>query len=124
MSIGTPPSGPGPAHAAIPQSDDSRLKKTALQLEGVFVQRLFAAMRDTVPTDGELAPSNAESTFTGMLDEKFAQEVPAQWSGQHSLAQALYQQLRQRLVAPNATPAAKVQPVLHAPGPTPNAIPR
>ena len=38
-----------PVKPPVVQSDDARLKKTALQLEGVFVQRLFAAMRDTVP---------------------------------------------------------------------------
>ncbi|MEO7085028.1 MAG: rod-binding protein [Gemmatimonadaceae bacterium] len=93
-------------------SDDTRLKKTATQMEGLFVQRLFAAMRDTVPDDGIAAQSSAESTFTSMLDEKMAEKVPAQWSGEHSLAQALYNQLRQRLspathtAAPAATTAA------------------
>jgi flagellar protein FlgJ len=116
----------------VVQSDDARLKKTALQLEGVFVQRLFAAMRDTVPTDGEMAPSSAESTFTGMMDEEMAEQVPNQWSGPHSLAQALYHQLRARLTgsaetagahaATNAAATAAATP--DAPVPTPNALPR
>ena len=87
---GAPPAQPQP-------SADTRLKKTALQLEGLFVQRLFAAMRDTVPDDGIVAQSDAENMFRGMLDEKFAEQVPSQWNGEHSLAQALYHQLRQRL---------------------------
>ena len=61
------------------------------------MQRLFAAMRDTVPDDGLMSQSSAESTFTSLLDEKFAEQVPKQWNGEHSLAQALYHQLRQRL---------------------------
>jgi peptidoglycan hydrolase FlgJ len=90
-------------HAStVPLDPDARLKKTALQLEGLFVQRLFAAMRETVPEGGLVEASAGESTFTSMLDEKLAEQVPAQWNGEHSLAQALYNQLRQRL-APAAS---------------------
>lgn len=99
-SSGAPPVSPGPASP----SPEARLKKTAQQLEGLFVQRLFAAMRDTVPDDGLLAQSSAEGTFTSLLDEKLAERVPEQWSGDHSLAQALYHQLRQRL--PSAAPGS------------------
>jgi flagellar protein FlgJ len=98
--IGVAVERPIPGTAQQPNAAEARLKKTALQLEGLFVQRLFAAMRATVPEDGLLAPSSAEGTFTGMLDEKFAEQVPAQWNGQHSLAQALYHQLRQRITPP------------------------
>ena len=107
------PSGPGPVsnsasirsivpsgRAETVQSDETRLRKSALQHEGLFVQRLFAAMRETVPDDGLVSQSNAESTFTGMLDEKLAEQVPSQWNGRHSLAEALYHQLRQRLASP------------------------
>ena len=104
------PTGPGPVSSSASirsigssgriQSDETRLRKSALQLEGLFVQRLFAAMRETVPDDGLLTQSNAESTFTDMLDEKMAEQVPAQWNGSHSLAEALYHQLRQRLASP------------------------
>ena len=79
------------------KDDETRLRKSALALEGLFVQRLFAAMRETVPDDGLISQSNAEGTFTDMLDEKLAAQVPEQWSGAHSLAQALYNQLRQRV---------------------------
>ena len=101
--------GPTPAPrlgAPVPASDEARLKKTANQLEGLFVQKMFAAMRDTVPDDGMMPQSNAEGTFTSLLDEKMAEQVPTQWSGPHSLAQALYHQLRQRLPASaaDATP--------------------
>jgi flagellar protein FlgJ len=83
--------------APAPASDDARLKKSALQMEGLFVQRLFAAMRDTIPDDGLVSQSNGESTFTSLLDEKMAEQVPTQWNGEHSLANALYKQLRQNL---------------------------
>lgn len=81
-------------------NDEARLKKTALQLEGLFVQRMFAAMRDTVPEGGLVPQSGAQETFTQMLDEKMSERVPSQWNGEHSLANALYHQLRQRLALP------------------------
>jgi len=93
---------PAPRPTPSPLSttgDDAKLRKTALQLEGLFVQRLFAAMRDTVPQDGLVPQGNGESTFTSMLDEKMSEQVPTQWNGEHSLAQALYHQLRQRLAS-------------------------
>jgi flagellar protein FlgJ len=86
---------------------EAKLRKTALQLEGMFVQRMFAAMRETVPQDGLLGQSSAEQTFGSMLDEKLAEKVPQQMSGSHSLADALYRQLRKRIEAP-ATEAAAV----------------
>lgn len=133
-TIGAFSPGTSPVKPPVHQTDDARLKKTALQLEGVFVQRMFAAMRDTVPTDGEMAPSSAESTFRQMMDEKLADQVPEQWSGPHSLAQALYHQLRARITGPAETPgshdAANAAATVNAaaaptaPGSTPNALPR
>jgi peptidoglycan hydrolase FlgJ len=79
---------------------EAKLRKTALQLEGVFVQRMFAAMRETVPQDGFMGQSSAEQTFGSMLDEKMAEQVPNQWNGEHSLAEALYRQLRSRIEPP------------------------
>lgn len=96
--------GPGPLPlAAPPVNDDARLKKTSSQLEGLFVQRMFAAMRDTVPDGGFIDQSSAEQTFTQMMDEKMSEQVPQQWNGPHSLAQALYNQLRSRVAAEHAT---------------------
>jgi flagellar protein FlgJ len=85
------------AMATSPSSDEMRLRKSAFQMEGMFVQRLFAAMRDTVPDGGMMDKSNGEETFTSLLDEKVAEQVPSQFSGEHSLANALYNQLRARL---------------------------
>jgi flagellar protein FlgJ len=86
--IGTQPAAPSP---------EERLRKTALQLEGLFVQRMFAAMRETVPEGGMVPQSSAEGTFTQLLDEKMSEQVPSQWNGEHSLANALYEQLRRRI---------------------------
>jgi flagellar protein FlgJ len=117
----------GPPAALNPA--EARLKKTALQLEGLFVQRMFAAMRDTVGQDGAISPGSAETTFTSMLDEKFAEQAPKQWNGEHSLGQALYNQLRRRLTATElaagttAAPAVPTDSPLPAGTRTPNTAP-
>ena len=104
MKIASPP-------AVAPSSGaEARLKKTALQLEGLFVQRLFAAMRDTVPEGGLVSQSSAEGTFTSLLDEKMSEQVPTQWNWEQSLANALYHQLRQRLASPADTNQASDSP--------------
>ena len=104
-----PMAGLSAAHAnPAPNSADARLRKTSLQLEGVFVQRIFAEMRETVPDDGIVSQDGAEQMFSQMLDEKVAEQTPGQWSGPHSIADALYRQLRQRL-AGDAAAAAKAQ---------------
>jgi peptidoglycan hydrolase FlgJ len=88
--------------------EEARLRKTALQLEGLFVQRMFAAMRETVPDGGMMPQSSAEGTFTQLLDERMAEQVPTQWNGEHSLANALYEQLRRRMTS--ATDAGQDSP--------------
>ncbi len=96
---GTPPTKLNPGLQK--PDDDARLRKTATQMEGLFVQKMFAAMRQTVNSeDGFLPQNSAEDNFTQMLDEKFSEQVPAQFAGSHSLANALYNQLRQQLPEP------------------------
>jgi flagellar protein FlgJ len=91
---------PAPMPIATPKvSDDDRLKKTASQLEAVFVQRMFAAMRDTVPQGGIVDQSSAEQTFTSMMDEKLSEKMPSEWNSPHSLSNALYKQLHRQLLA-------------------------
>lgn len=100
-------SGPGPIKlekGLQKPDDDARLRKTATQMEGLFVQKMFAAMRETVNNDDGIMPqSSAEDNFTQLLDEKFAEKVPAEFAGNHSLAHALYNQLRQQLPAADTT---------------------
>jgi flagellar protein FlgJ len=89
---------PGPTLgvAPPPPSDDAKLKKTAQQLEGVFVEQLFKAMRETVPQgEGEFDASSGEDMFTGLMDQHLAADTPTQWA--HGLAAAAYRQLRTHL---------------------------
>ena len=83
------------------RSDEQRLRTVAKQLEGVFVQQLFKAMRETVPQDGFASGGAGEEIFTGLMDETMAAHVPNQWD--RGIGESLYRQLRAAL-PPQANP--------------------
>jgi flagellar protein FlgJ len=104
-----PPVAPGVASVPQPprDGDHARLQQTAKQLESVFVEQLYKAMRQTVPQEeGIVSGGNAEGMFTGLMDQHLAADTPSQW--EHGLADAIYRQLRGRL--PGAAPAAAAAP--------------
>lgn len=80
-------------------SPPDRLRRTATQLEGVFVEQLFKAMRETVPSDGELH-SGGEEMFTSLFDQELAGRAPGQW--QDGLGQAIMRALRPAGAPPEA----------------------
>ncbi len=76
--------------------DQARLEEAMRQLEGVFVQELFKAMRQTVPDEGVVSGGSAEQIFTSLLDEHLASLVPSSW--EHSgLEDALLRQFQDQL---------------------------
>ncbi len=88
------------AAASTAQTPEAGLRRTAHQLEGVFVEQLFKAMRQTVPHDGYADGGAGEDMFTGLFDEKIADAAPQQWHD--GLAESVYRQLASRL--PGGTP--------------------
>jgi flagellar protein FlgJ len=94
----------GASSAETPQ--EAKLRRTAHQLEGVFVQQLFKAMRDTVPQDGIAQRGQGEEMWSSMLDQHVAETAPEKWHS--SLGEALFRQLRAALPAEqkSATDAA------------------
>lgn len=94
--------------AARPGADASpaeKLRGTAQQLQGVFVEQLFKAMRATVPEDGAFSGGQGEQLFSGMMDQHLSELVPNQWHGQHSLGETLYRQLARNIPAATAPQA-------------------
>jgi flagellar protein FlgJ len=97
---------------------DMALLKTARDLEGLFVQQLFKAMRETVPEgEGIVSGGSGEDIFTGLLDEHLAAETPGRWES--GVAAALYRQLRgiQGSDATSPAPSAPAAPLVPAPAP-------
>ena len=75
-----------------------RLHSAATQLEGVFLDMLFSAMRQTVPQQSIFGKqSNAEQTFQTMLDEQRSQQMAQ--SGTIGIAKVLEEQLKQSVLA-------------------------
>jgi flagellar protein FlgJ len=83
-----------PISTALPDRDP-RLTKVVGQLQGVFVEQLFKAMRETVPTDGVTDGGPGEAMFSGMMDQHLADELPGRW--EHGIGDSLYRQLRPQL---------------------------
>lgn len=77
-----------PANAA----KDAKLHKVSTQLEGVFVQQMYKAMRSTVPTGGLFDGGSGEEMFTGLMDEHMAADTPQKWK--HGLSESIFRQLK------------------------------
>lgn len=92
-----------PATDATPQQ---KLRGTAQQLQGVFVEQLFKAMRNTVPDDGVFSGGQGEEMFRGLLDQHVSELVPTRWTGDHSLGEIIVRQLSQGLPQTPAAPAS------------------
>lgn len=87
-----------PAERPVDPATDRKLRDTAKQLEGLFVQQMFKAMRETVPQQEGIVSANAgEDMFTGLMDQHLAAETPSQWQG--GLAESVYRQLRGQVTA-------------------------
>ncbi len=87
----------GPSAAgATPVSDARvRLRRLAHEMEGVFLDQLFKAMRASVPRGGLLDPSPGEEVFTSLMDERLASEAANRM--QRGMGEALYRQLARSL---------------------------
>lgn len=80
------------AGTAAPTAD-AKLRKAVDDLQGLFVQQLFKAMRDTVPqNEGIVSGGSGEDLFTSLMDQHVAAETPTRWEG--GIGDALYRQLR------------------------------
>lgn len=86
----------GEARTPLTAEQQSALKKlhdTAQQMESLFVDMLFKEMRKSAPSASLTGKtSNAEQTFTEMLDTKRAEELSK--SGALGIGKILEQQLR------------------------------
>lgn len=91
-------------HAALPatepsaRDDDAALRRACSQLEGVFLQQLMKALRETIPHSGLADGGTGEEIFTTLLDEHLSSSAAARLD--RGLGAALYRQLR------GATPVA------------------
>jgi flagellar protein FlgJ len=109
------------AGAAARPGEDAKLRQVAQQMEGVFVQELYKAMRATVPqNDGAMNGGTGEEMFTGLMDQHLATETPEAWG--RDLGEAIYRHLRGRLAAA-AAPAGGTAATAPSPLGAPTTLP-
>ena len=85
-------------------SNDAKLRRAAQELEGVFVQELFKAMRETVPEGGIVDGGPGEDMFSSMMDQTISSEAASGW--ERGVGAALYRQLKPLLSGADSAPAA------------------
>jgi flagellar protein FlgJ len=87
----------GPAELAATPRPDARaqLRRMAHELEGVFLNQLFQAMRASVPRNGNVEAAPGRELFTSLLDERLASQAAERMQG--GIGEALYRQMARRL---------------------------
>lgn len=101
--------GAAPGTPAAPGGDAERLRAASRQMEGVFVQQMFKAMRESVPEGGIVNGGAGEEVFTGLMDEHLASQA-AEGNGRGP-GEALFLQLRAAWLAGQPDPAAAAEAV-------------
>lgn len=80
------------AGATSQSHDEPRLRELCAQLEGVFLEQLMKALRETVPESGLTGGGAGEEIFSSLLDGHISNLAAGRL--EHGLGAALYRQLR------------------------------
>lgn len=78
-------------------AEDAKLKATCQEMEAVFLNLMLKQMRETVPKGNLLGNTQAEKTFTAMLDTELTKNMAK--AGGMGLADMLYRQLSKTAAA-------------------------
>jgi Rod binding domain-containing protein len=90
------------AGVPAPAPRDAKLQQAVMQLEGVFVQQLYKAMRESIPQEEGIVSGGAgEELFTALMDQHLAAETPKHW--ERGLADALYRQLSHQITTTSSS---------------------
>jgi peptidoglycan hydrolase FlgJ len=101
----TAPAADSPVNSEAATPRNARLLEAVKNLEGVFVQQLYKAMRESVPQDeGIISGGTGEEMFTALMDQHLAAETPRHW--ERGLSDALYRQLSRHLAPVDASAVA------------------
>ena len=84
-----------PLKQPVMSESREQVRKLSHQLEAVFVNQLFQAMRASVPKDPVLDNAPGADLFTQIMDEKLANQASDRL--QRGLGESLYRQLARRL---------------------------
>jgi Rod binding domain-containing protein len=80
------------AGRTIDQAQEKKLKKACADFESMLVFQLLKTMRQTVPKNGLLKPSQGEETYRMMMDQNIADDLANKGQGL-GLQKMLYKQI-------------------------------
>lgn len=88
------PGASGPTDGRAPETGrrEAELREVANRLEAVFVERLFQAMRETVPSQGGAAAQTGRDFYMGMMDEHLAKTLAERMD--RGLGRQIFRELR------------------------------
>ena len=93
-------SGLGELRGKAQRNDESALRETAQQFEGLFIQMMLKSMREANDVmKSDLVESNAMETFQGMYDKELSVQMSKR--GTLGLADMLVKQLSQKKSLPS-----------------------
>jgi peptidoglycan hydrolase FlgJ len=84
--------GPSKAGQVADPAPEKKLKKVCADFEAMLAFQMIKTMRQSVPRNGFLKPSQAQQTYEMMLDQKMAEELAGK-SGGLGLQKMLYNQM-------------------------------
>ncbi|MEK7317392.1 MAG: rod-binding protein [Candidatus Eisenbacteria bacterium] len=84
-----------PVSRVAGQSDHDRLRSLARELEGVFLNQLFQAMRSSASATTDQTTSTADEMFHSLFDQAMASAAAQRLQG--GVAEVLYRQMAARL---------------------------
>lgn len=71
---------------------DGKLRKACADFEAMLVFQMLKTMRQTIPRNGLIAPSQGRATYEMMLDQKIAEDLSRRGEGL-GIQRMLYEQL-------------------------------
>lgn len=105
MSAVRGPAGP----ATAPRPDErAQIRRMAHELEGVFLNQLFQAMRASVPRGGIIEAAPGQELFTSLLDERLASQAAERMKD--GIGEALYRQMAKRLPPEETSRTSQARP--------------
>lgn len=98
------PCAPAELRKPVHRPTRDELRRLSRELEAVFVNQLFQAMRASVPQNDLVGHAPGEEMFTSIMDERLASEAAQRMRG--GLGESLYRQLARRIpeAAEESTP--------------------
>ncbi|MGQ9646427.1 MAG: rod-binding protein [Thermodesulfobacteriota bacterium] len=84
-----------PSH---PKIDEERLKKACIDFESLFIERIIASMRKTVPESGFLGGGPDHGVFQPLFDQELSRNLAT--SRGIGLGKMIYEQMMRRFKTP------------------------